>query len=60
MTSAVNQLALSFEAMGINVYDVRAGVASLKGEGITRAIFGPGAGAGGVVAVNCEGAQACG
>ena len=46
--------------MGINVYDVRAGVASLKGEGITRAIFGPGAGAGGVVAVNCEGAQACG
>ena len=45
--AAVNQLALSFEAMGINVYDVRAGVASLKGEGITRAILWPGAGVGG-------------
>jgi len=33
--------------MGINVYDVRAGVASLKGEGITRAILWPGAGVGG-------------
>ncbi len=32
--AAVNQLALSCEARRINVYDVRAGVASLKGEGI--------------------------
>jgi UDP-N-acetyl-D-mannosaminuronic acid dehydrogenase len=33
--------------MGINVYDVRAGIDSLKGEGITRAILWPGAGVGG-------------
>ena len=45
--AAVNQLALYCEAMGINVYDVRAGVASLEGEGITRAIVWPGAGVGG-------------
>ena len=45
--AAVNHLALYCEAMGINVYDVRAGVASLKGEGITRAILWPGAGVGG-------------
>ncbi len=45
--AAVNQLALYCEAMGINVYDVRAGVASLEGEGITRAILWPGAGGGG-------------
>ncbi|WP_367343955.1 nucleotide sugar dehydrogenase [Methanomethylovorans sp.] len=45
--AAVNQLALYCEAMGINVYDVRAGIASLKGEGITRAILYPGAGVGG-------------
>lgn len=45
--AAVNQLALYCEAMGINVYDVRAGVDSLKGEGITRAILWPGAGVGG-------------
>ena len=45
--AAVNQLALYCEAMGINVYDVRTGVASLKGEGITRAVLWPGAGVGG-------------
>lgn len=45
--AAVNQLALYCEAMGINVYDVRTGVDSLKGEGITRAILWPGAGVGG-------------
>jgi UDP-N-acetyl-D-mannosaminuronic acid dehydrogenase len=45
--AAVNQLALYCEAMGVNVYDVRAGIASLKGEGITRAILWPGAGVGG-------------
>lgn len=45
--AAVNQLALYCEAMGINVYDVRAGVASLEGEEITRAILWPGAGVGG-------------
>jgi len=45
--AAINQLALYCEAMGINVYDVRAGVDSLKGEGITRAILWPGAGVGG-------------
>jgi UDP-N-acetyl-D-mannosaminuronic acid dehydrogenase len=33
--------------MGINVYDVRAGIDSLKGEGITRAMLWPGAGVGG-------------
>lgn len=45
--AAVNQLALYCEAMGVNVYDVRDGVDSLKGEGITRAILWPGAGVGG-------------
>ncbi len=45
--AAINQLALYSEAMGINVYDVREGVDSLKGEGITRAILYPGAGVGG-------------
>ncbi|MDD1652937.1 MAG: nucleotide sugar dehydrogenase [Methanomicrobiales archaeon] len=45
--AAVNQLALYCEAMGVNVYDVREGIASLKGEGITRAILYPGAGVGG-------------
>jgi len=33
--------------MGINVYDVRDGVASLKEENVTRAILWPGAGVGG-------------
>jgi UDP-N-acetyl-D-mannosaminuronic acid dehydrogenase len=45
--AAVNQLALYCEAMSINVYDVRAGIDSLKGEGITRAVLYPGAGVGG-------------
>ena len=45
--AAANQLALHCEAIGVNVYDVRAGIDSLKGEGITRAILWPGAGVGG-------------
>jgi UDP-N-acetyl-D-mannosaminuronic acid dehydrogenase len=45
--AAVNELALYCEAMGINVYDVREGIASLKEEGVTRAILWPGAGVGG-------------
>ncbi len=45
--AAVNELALYCEAMGINVYDVRNGIDSLKGDGITRAILFPGAGVGG-------------
>jgi len=45
--AAANQLALYCEAMGINFYDVRAGIDSLKGEGVTRAILWPGAGVGG-------------
>ncbi|BAI60848.1 UDP-glucose/GDP-mannose dehydrogenase family protein [Methanocella paludicola SANAE] len=45
--AAINELALYCEAMGINVYDVKAGVDSLKGEGITRALLYPGAGVGG-------------
>ncbi len=45
--AAVNELALYCEAMGINVYDVRDGIDSLKGEGVTRAILWPGAGVGG-------------
>jgi UDP-N-acetyl-D-mannosaminuronic acid dehydrogenase len=45
--AAANQLALYCEAMGINFYDVRKGVDSLKGEGITRAMLWPGAGVGG-------------
>jgi UDP-N-acetyl-D-mannosaminuronic acid dehydrogenase len=45
--AAVNQLALYCEAIGVNVYDVRSGIDSLKGEGITRAVLHPGAGVGG-------------
>jgi UDP-N-acetyl-D-mannosaminuronic acid dehydrogenase len=45
--AAINELALYCEAMGINVYDVRNGIDSLKGEGITRALLWPGAGVGG-------------
>ncbi len=45
--AAINELALYCEAMGINVYDVRRGVDSLRGEGITRALLWPGAGVGG-------------
>jgi len=45
--AAVNELALYCEAMGVNVYDVRQGIASLKDEGVTRAILWPGAGVGG-------------
>jgi len=45
--AAINELALYCEAMGINVYDVRTGIDSLRGEGITRALLWPGAGVGG-------------
>jgi DNA-binding YbaB/EbfC family protein len=45
--AAANELALYCKAMGINFYDVRAGIDSLKGDGITRAILWPGAGVGG-------------
>jgi UDP-N-acetyl-D-mannosaminuronic acid dehydrogenase len=45
--AAANELALFCEAIGVNVYAVRSGIASLKGEGITRAILFPGAGVGG-------------
>ena len=45
--AAANQLALYCEAMGVNFYDVHAGIASLKEEGVTRAILYPGAGVGG-------------
>jgi UDP-N-acetyl-D-mannosaminuronic acid dehydrogenase len=45
--AAANELALYCEAMGINFYDVREGISSLKEEGVTRAILWPGAGVGG-------------
>ncbi|HRS93438.1 MAG TPA: nucleotide sugar dehydrogenase, partial [Methanolinea sp.] len=45
--AAVNQLALYCEAMGVSVYEVREGIASLREEGVTRAILWPGAGVGG-------------
>lgn len=45
--AAVNQLALYCEALGVNIHDVREGIASLKEEGVTRAILWPGAGVGG-------------
>ncbi len=45
--AAINELALYCEAMRINVYDVRNGIDSLKGDGITRAVLYPGAGVGG-------------
>jgi UDP-N-acetyl-D-mannosaminuronic acid dehydrogenase len=45
--AASNQLALYCESIGINFYDVKKGIDSLKGEGITRAMLFPGAGVGG-------------
>lgn len=45
--AAMNELALYCEAMRVNVYDVRTGIDSLKGNGITRAVLFPGAGVGG-------------
>ena len=45
--AAVNQLALYCEAMGINVYDARNGINSLRGEGVSREMLMPGAGVGG-------------
>lgn len=45
--AAVNQLALYCEAIGVNVHEVREGIASLREEGVTRAILWPGAGVGG-------------
>jgi UDP-N-acetyl-D-mannosaminuronic acid dehydrogenase len=45
--AAANELALYCEAMGVNFYDVREGIASLREEGVTRAILWPGAGVGG-------------
>jgi UDP-N-acetyl-D-mannosaminuronic acid dehydrogenase len=45
--AAANELALYCEAIGVNFYEVREGVASLKEEGVTRAILWPGAGVGG-------------
>jgi UDP-N-acetyl-D-mannosaminuronic acid dehydrogenase len=45
--AAVNQLALYCEAMKINIFDIREGLASLKGEGISRGVLYPGSGVGG-------------
>jgi len=45
--AAANQLALYCEALSVNFFDVRAGIDSLKEEGVTRALLLPGAGVGG-------------
>lgn len=45
--AAINQLAIYCEILGVSVYEVRAGIDSLKGEGISRAVLYPGAGVGG-------------
>ncbi|MDD1675157.1 MAG: nucleotide sugar dehydrogenase [Methanomicrobiales archaeon] len=45
--AAANELALYCEVIGVNFYEVREGVASLREEGVTRAILFPGAGVGG-------------
>jgi len=45
--AAVNELALYCENLGINFYDVKEAIDSLKGEGISRAVLFPGAGVGG-------------
>jgi len=45
--AAANQLALYCEALGVNFFDVRAAIDSLKEEGVTRALLYPGAGVGG-------------
>jgi UDP-N-acetyl-D-mannosaminuronic acid dehydrogenase len=45
--AAMNELALYCEAMEVNIYEVRTGIASLRGEGVSRALLWPGAGVGG-------------
>ena len=45
--AAINQLALYCETLGVNVYDVRRGIDSLEGYGVTRSVLWPGAGVGG-------------
>jgi len=45
--AAVNELAIYCEGLGINFYDVKGAIDSLKEEGVTRAVLFPGAGVGG-------------
>jgi len=45
--AAVNELAIYCEGLGINFYDVKEAIDSLKGEGVSRAVLFPGAGVGG-------------
>jgi len=45
--AAVNELALYCEGLGINFYDVKKAIDSLKEEGVSRAVLFPGAGVGG-------------
>ena len=45
--ASANQLALYCERLGIDFYQVREAIGSLKGEGVTRALLLPGAGVGG-------------
>jgi UDP-N-acetyl-D-mannosaminuronic acid dehydrogenase len=45
--AAINQLALYCEAIGVNVYNVRSGIDTLEGYGVTRSVLWPGAGVGG-------------
>ena len=45
--AAVNELAIYCEGLGINFYDVKKAIDSLKEEGVSRAVLFPGAGVGG-------------
>jgi len=45
--AAVNELAVYCEGLGINFYDVKGAIDSLKEEGVSRAVLFPGAGVGG-------------
>jgi UDP-N-acetyl-D-mannosaminuronic acid dehydrogenase len=45
--ASANQLALYCEHLGVNFYEVKTAIDTLKGEGVTRALLFPGAGVGG-------------
>jgi UDP-N-acetyl-D-mannosaminuronic acid dehydrogenase len=45
--AAANEMAIYCETLGVNFYQIKAAINSLKGEGVSRAVLFPGAGVGG-------------
>lgn len=45
--AAANELAIYCETLGVNFFEIKAAIDSLKGEGVSRAVLFPGAGVGG-------------